>query len=329
MKLPSLGLLHAMFLLLMMAGPSQELAAASKGRQKSRGQRIAQKKFRLEQQIQDLKAGVLVDTSLKGGDASVDDDSNDKQVTKNNNNEDQEVVRGDIRSVSIISPENAAVELTNGTTINVNPQTLHQRDHQDIWLAVRSALVVTASEFSAVLGTSFFTTRDELVEIKLGKRSGFNGNAACTWGLRVEPTAFKQYVEATKHNVQETGLHVHPNGLYGASPDGLVIDRKDGSEGLLEIKCMFGKRTKKKMKQYEYCPRRYYDQIQGQMAICNKPWCDLMIWIPKNSKAKNYSILRVHRNETYWNERLSPELEEFCKEVATLKRTEEKELVNI
>eukprot|EP00521_Asterionellopsis_glacialis_P010723 CAMPEP_0195299590 /NCGR_PEP_ID=MMETSP0707-20130614/25817_1 /TAXON_ID=33640 /ORGANISM="Asterionellopsis glacialis, Strain CCMP134" /LENGTH=309 /DNA_ID=CAMNT_0040362029 /DNA_START=125 /DNA_END=1054 /DNA_ORIENTATION=+ len=309
-----------------MAGPSQELAASSKGR-KSRGQRLAQKKFRLEQQIQDLKAGVLVGASTRKG-GKIDYGGDDSHYNKQNN-EEQEILRDDIRTVSILSPNRAAIELINGTTVHVNPQTLHQRDHQDIWLAVRSALLVTASEFSSVLGTSFFTTRDELMEIKLGKRSGFNGNAACTWGLRVESTAFRQYVEATKNNAQETGLHIHPNGLYGASPDGLVIDRKDGSEGLLEIKCMYGKRTKKKMKQYEYCPRRFYDQIQGQMAICDRPWCDLIIWIPKNSKAKNYSILRVHRNETYWNERLSPELETFCEEVAAFKEEEEKEMANV
>ena len=74
-----------------------------------------------------------------------------------------------------------------------------------------------------------------------------------------------------------------------------------------------------------YCPNRFYDQIQGQMAICDKPWCDLMIWIPKNSKQKNYSILRVFRNETYWDNKLSPAIEAFCDEVAALKKKQEDE----
>ena len=61
--------------------------------------------------------------------------------------------------------------------------------------------------------------------------------------------------------------------------------------------------------------RRFFDQIQGQMAIADMPWCDLMCWIPKNSKKRNFSILRIQRNETYWESRLEPELRRFCAEL--------------
>ena len=158
--------------------------------------------------------------------------------------------------------------------------------------------------------------------------------------------------------------------LLGASPDGLVIEKKtkkqqhhnqkkttkrstgtqDGKDvitndttnddnksdiddddeyeyGLLEIKCLYGQRTKKKLKQYEYCPKRFYDQIQGQLAICGGEkisWCDLIVWIPRNGNSKtnneNYSIVRVHKNETYWNTKLLPEIQAFVKEVRTNSR---------
>ena len=137
--------------------------------------------------------------------------------------------------------------------------------------------------------------------------------------------------------------------LVGASPDGLVteehhdhlladggnsngtLSQNDSSDhsfdGLLEIKCLYGQRSKKKLKQYEYCPKRFYDQIQGQLAVCsgegeegtNYEWCDLIVWIPRNSKAKdqNYSIVRVYKNETYWNEKLLPEIKNFVTDVQT------------
>ena len=212
---------------------------------------------------------------------------------------------------------------------------------------------------------------------------GTKNNEACKWGLAMEPIAFQQYIDATNNVVQETGLHIKSidvlddrNGdddtswqskiLLGASPDGLVIEKKNKNKpqqqqqkkkknskrssdtttqdddmdivandsdnessssddddyeyGLLEIKCLYGQRTKKKLKQYEYCPKRFYDQIQGQLAICDDvSWCDLIVWIPRNSNSKNdnYSIVRVHRNETYWNTKLLPEIQTFVKEVRT------------
>jgi putative phage-type endonuclease len=301
--------------LLLLVGPSKELASSAV--RAKRAKRLVPKKQQIQELIKTAPQGqhqpyVITSSLPKSAPPPLRYVSKDRQK--------QEILREDIASVTILASNAASVLLVNGTTITVNPPELNQRTMEDVWLAVRSTLQVTASEFSAVLNTSYFTTREELIDIKMGNHPAFNGNAACTWGLRVEPTAFRQYVQATGHLVAETGLHIHSNGKYGASPDGLVVDKKDGSQGLLEIKCMYGKRTKTKMKQYNYCPNRFYDQIQGQMAVCDKPWCDLMIWIPKNSKQKNYSILRVFRNETYWDSKLSPALEVFCNQVATFKK---------
>jgi YqaJ-like viral recombinase domain len=278
-----------------------------------------------------------------------------------------EITQKDIASVTIQPDTTVSIQLVNGTDWTVQSHLLHQRYQTEVWLAVRAAVDVTASEFSALLGTSYFTTRQELLDQKVGRKSAFSGNAACTWGLKVEPLAFQQYIQVTKNMVQETGLHLHRiddddddndndekeadncdegrqrrrSLVVGASPDGLVMERRvstnnnkidketttieaeqpqeqEQQQGLLEIKCLYGQRMKRSIRQYEYCPRRYYDQIQGQLAICDKPWCDLMIWIPKNSKGgKNYSILRVPRNETHWTTVLRPAIVEFCRDVET------------
>ena len=216
----------------------------------------------------------------------------------------------------------ANVTLVNGTKLlAIDPRALHQRQDNSVWMALRAALDVTASEFSAVLGTSFFTSRQTLLDTKSGKeKKVFAGNSkACEWGLRMEPRALAQYQQVTRNTVEETGLHVrkHDFGLLGASPDGLVVDQQDGSKGLLEIKCLWGRRNKKELPQYDYCPNRFYDQIQGQLAVCDREWCDLMMFIPPSGykNRKNYCILRIERNNTHWSQKLLPALEEFCDEL--------------
>ena len=214
------------------------------------------------------------------------------------------------------------------------------------------------------------------------KSSPRSNSKACAWGIKMEPLAFAQYsdlMEATnnsdgdedcadeerpRNGVEETGMyllkHTDPTSkrtyVFGASPDGMVTEYRlkpdsdvpQKSVGLLEIKSLWGRRNKKSLPNFDHCPSRFYDQIQGQLAICNKDWCDLMLFIPpgdgsggggkkkkrkgksakkrkkqaaaaaKNTRkanGKNYSIVRVKRNEKYWNETVLPALIEFCDEV--------------
>lgn len=238
----------------------------------------------------------------------------------------------DIESVSILSSSGsitpsimANITLVNGTELIVDPRQFHQRDDQSLWLAVRAALDVTASEFSAILNNSFFSSRDKLLGIKCGTVKKFSGNsAACKWGLKMEPHAFLQYEKVTGNIVNETGLHIMQDAersrFYGASPDGLVIDANDQSEGLLEIKCLWGRRNQKELAQFDYCPNRFYDQIQGQLAICDREWCDLMVYIPPTGRFKNYCILRVERDREYWSNVIHPNLTNFCDDVHQMRQ---------
>ena len=83
------------------------------------------------------------------------------------------------------------------------------------------------------------------------------------------------------------------------------------------MKCFFGRRHKKELAQWTNCPNRFYDQIQGQLEVCDREWCDLMLWIPKNSRKRNYCIIRVDRNREYFEQTLKPELDAFCDELET------------
>lgn len=224
--------------------------------------------------------------------------------------------------VQVVAQNQALVTFANGTSMAVNTTELGQRHDTELWLAVRASLDLTASEFSSVLGKSFFTKREALLLRKLGQDPNpFTGNAATAWGLRCEPLAVAEYVKMSGCTVQETGLHVHPTdpGL-GASPDGLVYDSArlaDGLDprGLLEVKCLFGRRTKKEIGKFDHCPNRFYDQIQGQLEVCDREYCDLFVWIPRNSQRPNARRVRVLRSRDYWADTLAPALAAFRADV--------------
>ncbi|CAB9512610.1 YqaJ-like viral recombinase domain [Seminavis robusta] len=264
---------------------------------------------------------------------SSDGNKSSSKSTKSSNDEEPTLSSEEIQSVTLLPNNNdnddnnfmAHIQLHNGTQFTVHPPSLHQRRDQAVWLAVRKQVNVTASEFSAVLDKSFFTSREKLLHIKQGLASPAPFNKqACDWGLRMEPKALDAYRKATGNTVHETGLHIatstaNDETLYylGASPDGLVTTNDTSSEGLLEIKSLWGRRHQKELPKFEHCPNRFYAQIQGQLAICDKEWCDLMLYIPPRPQAKrrHYGIVRVPRNREYWETELKPALQAFVREI--------------
>lgn len=50
----------------------------------------------------------------------------------------------------------------------------------------------------------------------------------------------------------------------------------------------------------------YYAQVQGQMAIGCRPWCDFVIFT-----GEGISIQRIHFDERFWKDKLLPQLIHF------------------
>ena len=163
-----------------------------------------------------------------------------------------------------------------------------------------------------------------------------------TWmkyGLQSEPKAIAKYEDQTKKNVTSTGMWVNPKYPYlGCSPDGLV-----GKDGLLEIKslklfkeyeiekivkddgCLVPKETlgrqcfqikdgKCKLKK----THNYYYQVQFQMLVTERTYCDFVLYAEKGP----VSIQRIERDEalmaeilayvrTFWFRVLAPEFFEM------------------
>lgn len=114
----------------------------------------------------------------------------------------------------------------------------------------------------------------------------FQGNEATDWGEKHEPVALDAYKVATGEVAELVGFVPHPTLPWlGGSPDFLV-----GSTGLGEIKCPFNQEL------YPEIPPYYMAQMQGQLQVTGREWCDFVCWTPALM-----SVRRVHRSNEYWD----------------------------
>mmetsp|Transcript_17204 Transcript_17204/g.54837 ORF Transcript_17204/g.54837 Transcript_17204/m.54837 type:complete len:277 (+) Transcript_17204:50-880(+) len=185
-----------------------------------------------------------------------------------------------VRSVELTRRNHATVLFSDGSRREVHTPSLDQRTDEAEWLAVRAALEITASEFAAAKDEWRHASRDLLLRRKLGDPAAqFRGNAATAFGTRMEPRAVRMYERVTGHAVEPTGLHMHDNLRWGASPDGIVTTAANET-GLLEVKCSFRHRRRGAVPQLQECPAEFFAQIQGQLAVTGHDWCDLFYYTP-------------------------------------------------
>lgn len=128
-----------------------------------------------------------------------------------------------------------------------------------------------------------------VAEILTGKTDGQEASEAMQRGTELEPEA-RSYYELIAGPVEEIGFCIHNDG-FGCSPDGLV-----GDEGLIEIKCPLSHT------QVEYLllsdgkiPSIYYPQVQGQLLVMDRKWCDFLSYHPDMKPL----LVRVERDEAY------------------------------
>jgi len=105
-----------------------------------------------------------------------------------------------------------------------------------------------------------------------------------------------------------------------------VLDPSTDNElGLVEIKCPFsaqdtplinlstGKSNNFFLKHSDgqFSLKRnhdYYYQIQGQMHILKRQWCDFVVWTPRKD---DYVQERIHYDSKFWEEKMIPKLSKF------------------
>ena len=134
-------------------------------------------------------------------------------------------------------------------------------------------------------------------------------NAAMEWGVQNEGFARANYESKMNLLVTETGAIDHPTiAMSAASPDGLIDD-----DGCLEIKCPITA-THISTLLGEEIAKKYYDQMQWQMACAERDWCDFVSYDPRMQEGLQLFIKRVPRSNMYIAE-LEGEVIQFLTEV--------------
>lgn len=125
-------------------------------------------------------------------------------------------------------------------------------------------------------------------------------------GNELEPRARDYYELATGNTVVETGFCKHDQLECGISPDGII-----GDNGLIEIKCP-SPSVHVAYLRAGVLPTKYKQQVQGQMWITERDWCDFLSYHPSMPAL----LVRVERDDDYIK-LLQAEVEKACETIQT------------
>jgi hypothetical protein len=144
---------------------------------------------------------------------------------------------------------------------------------------------------------------------------------AMNWGTEQEAAARLAYERHADIEVQETGFVAHDTLMAGCSPDGLVY-----WDGLLEIKCPFNTGVHIETL-LNGMPEHHTAQIQGQMWITGRDWCDFVSYDPRMPVELQLHVQRIERDEAFiadLERRVTSFLQEVGKQVEALRVLAEK-----
>ncbi|MFQ5622418.1 MAG: lambda exonuclease family protein [Paracoccaceae bacterium] len=164
------------------------------------------------------------------------------------------------------------------------------------WYALRLGKP-TASEFSKIVTSKGEPSKSAstyaitlAIELYAGKTpDAWEGNTWTERGRELEDEAIARYEFDRDVEITKTGFVTDDDRTMGCSPDGLV-----GSFGLIEVKCLKAENHVRALMRKD-CPPDYIAQVQGQMMICKRDWCDLVFHHPELPMA----VKRQHRDEKF------------------------------
>jgi len=144
--------------------------------------------------------------------------------------------------------------------------------------------------------------------------------AAMTWGTEQEPAARAAYERITGRIVEETGFVAHDTLLAGCSPDGLI-----DWDGLIEIKCPYSSANHIETL-LNGMPADHIPQVQGQMWITGREWCDFVSYDPRMPEALQLHVQRIQRDPSFIADleaRITSFLQQVGNQVEALRRLAE------
>jgi len=149
------------------------------------------------------------------------------------------------------------------------------------------------------LGLMSQSTRSYLIgkvsEVLTGTSKNITSTKALEWGSATEDEARSIYELERMVEVKQIGFAVLSyNPVVGGSPDGLV-----GEDGIIEIKCPDSD-TFTGYLLGDSIVKNYMAQIQGNLWILNRKWCDFIVYDPRVVREDlRIKIIRVERDEEY------------------------------
>ncbi len=166
----------------------------------------------------------------------------------------------------------------------------------DEWFKARAG-IPSASNFAKIItatgkpSTSAKTYINEvLADWFLGTQAETYTNDWMQRGIELEPEAREMYKLISRNEVEQVGFcFKDEKRLVGASPDGLISDK-----GLVEIKCPKASTVISYMLDGGL-PAKYKQQVQGQLWITGREWCDFAAYHPDMP----LYLVRVNRDERY------------------------------
>lgn len=176
--------------------------------------------------------------------------------------------------------------------------------------------VVTASRYADILAkvrsgeaAARYNYKAEIIAERLtGLPTESFTSQAMQWGIDHEDEARGVYEAISGYSVKQVGMIKHEKLEAGASPDGLILDT-----GLVEIKCPNSATHIQTLISGEV-PKKYYTQMQGQMWITGREWCDFVSYDPRMDDKNAIFIKNVERDPEFIAN-LEEEVIQFLKEV--------------
>lgn len=203
------------------------------------------------------------------------------------------------------------------TEFTGDPRTVEQGT--DLWKQLRLGHV-TASNIADVMAkvkTGESEARRKykvklVAERLTGNSQDSYSNAAMEWGVEQEAFAAMAYEVNQEVFLDKTGFWPHESIKWlGVSPDRLV-----GSDGLVEIKCP-NTTTHIDYILDDKVPARYYKQIQCQLWVTGREWCDFVSYDPRLPLENQLFIKRAYPNLEFIQE-MQGEVLQFLDEVEQL-----------
>lgn len=186
------------------------------------------------------------------------------------------------------------------------------------WLAARCG-VITASRFRDALtrkkdGTPDAKSCAYAAQIAIERVSGQSTDENfVSWqmrrGVELEPAARLAFETRTGLLVQESGVALTDDGVYGYSTDGFI-----GEDGCIEIKCVVS--AEKVIALWrDKDLSEYVHQIQGGLWLTGRRWCKFVLYTPQLAPVgKELMIKHVERDENFI-EKMEVDLLAFAKRV--------------